>query len=357
MLAWIVGPSGRFDTGVAKYSFELVSALKKLCHLEIELVYLDDKGKPNSLRRYMWQFIYLPVWFMFKKNKEDVVIYQEAFSHISFFRIFSKKKTIVIIHHVPEVNDNSVKGVYLKILFFILKKMKNVIYATPTLFTKDLLSKCMSIPQERIYVVPNAVSYDVDINLTDATDIKVINDLLEKKKQGYKIALNIGSFEKRKNISVLGEALRLLQDEKVYFVKAGFAIDEKIKQEFDMSMKEYDIDYLLLEKISSNLIGKLYQCCDLYLAPATYEGFGRTLVEAQNAECLVLSSSIPAHNEIMASTSLVVTNYMQPDEWAKAIKLALSKNKIDYDKIIEQGKKNASRFSPFNVAKTFMKIL
>lgn len=356
MLTWIVGPTGRFDTGVAKYSFELINALKKF-KKDINIVSYEDNGKPNSLSRYIWQFILLPLHVVFKTRHDDLVIYQEAFSHLSFFRMFSNKKTMIIIHHVPEVNDLSIKGLYLKSLFFLLSKMKHVVYIVPTSFTGKLLNDVMKLPNEKINIVPNAISYAKDSELSDTKEISIVDSILEKKKKGYTIALNVGSFEKRKNLSVLTDVFRQLRNEKIYFIKAGFAIDEKNKNAFDTEMKESGIDYLLLDKVSSELICKLYECSDLYLATSTYEGFGRTLVEAQNAKCIVISSSIPAHNEIMNNAALEVTSYLQSDEWVKMIKTSLSMEQSERNKLIADGLINSSRFSPVNVAQTFMKIL
>jgi len=48
MIAWIVGPKSRFNTGVAKYSFELIDGLTDISEINVNTIYYEDNGKPNS---------------------------------------------------------------------------------------------------------------------------------------------------------------------------------------------------------------------------------------------------------------------------------------------------------------------
>lgn len=50
--------------------------------------------------------------------------------------------------------------------------------------------------------------------------------------------------------------------------------------------------------VDSDLLSALYSGADLYLAPAHYEGFGITLLEAFRTGCPVICSDIPAHREV-----------------------------------------------------------
>ncbi|EPS6958495.1 glycosyltransferase [Klebsiella aerogenes] len=356
-IKWILGPTGRFNTGVAKYSLELIEALQKCSSFRIEVMSYNDHGKPNSINRYIWQFLTLPIKVIVSCWKHDLVIYQEAFGHIALFRLFNKRKTIIIIHHIPELNNYSVKNIYLKTLFAIITKLKNIIFVTPTDFTKKMLEDNMKVPHEKVKTVPNAISNSPQQAGLSIEEKNILEAIQTKKNNGYTIALNIGSFETRKNILVLVNTLKELSADKVYFIKAGFAINENNKIQFIEAMNRQAINFTLLDDVSSTLIDELYRQCDLYLAPSVYEGFGRTLIEAQNHECIVISSSIPSHDEIMNGTSINIKDYQNPVSWVEGIRYAISLSEEDRSKIITDGKLNAKRFLPQNVAKSFMSIV
>lgn len=74
--------------------------------------------------------------------------------------------------------------------------------------------------------------------------------------------------------------------------------------------------------VDEQTLSALYSAAELYLAPARYEGFGITLLEAFRAGCPVLASDIPAHREVGGSAAAYA-----PDSdgraWTQAIQRLL----------------------------------
>lgn len=75
--------------------------------------------------------------------------------------------------------------------------------------------------------------------------------------------------------------------------------------------------------VDDRTLSALYSAAELYLAPARYEGFGITLLEAFRAGCPVLASDIPAHREVGATAAAYAPDNDGP-AWTKAIRSLLS---------------------------------
>ncbi|HAV2277239.1 TPA: glycosyltransferase family 4 protein [Serratia marcescens] len=364
MIAWVIGPKSRFNTGVAKYSFELIDGLKAGCEKKIRNLYYEDGGHPNSLGRYIWQFVFLPIITLIKYNRCDYVIYQEAFAFLTLFRLFSKKKTVVIIHHVPEVRDNSLKGLYLKAVFFGLKFNTKVCYLTPSEFTKGCLSKYYGIDKDKIFEISNIIKevdpnvYELDCALSrDEKDF--IEGILNYKNQGYKVVSNVGSFEARKNVLILPKVIKGAENDadNIVLVKVGVAIDENIENEFKKECHSFGIHSMIYGAASNEMISKVYQLTDVYLAPSTYEGFGRTIIEAQANSSVVIASDIAAHREITHGSAILIKDIHDIEKWVAELVRILTSERHEIDELIVSGVANSKLFSPECVIKKLAKIL
>lgn len=368
MISWILGPESRFNTGIAKYSLELIDGMRKISEKSIKIISFKDNGRPNSILRYFWQFFILPLKVLFFERNNELIIYQEAFIFLVIFRLFSNKKTITVIHHVPEENDRSKKGVYLKFLFSILpKKNKNIVYITPSEFTKNKLIYQYGVSEINVHVVYNIIeSADTEIAVGLNNNLnKLEKDFVDKiesyKRNGFTIVSNIGSFEDRKNVLILADVFNSLKlkskKDNFLLVKVGFAIDENNKNRFISKCDENEINYAFLGDASSDLINYVYSASDIYIAPSRYEGFGRTVIEAQKRECLILASKIAAHLEILNNEVVFVDEINNPMEWAEKIITLDELQPIDREKNIALGVSNTIKFNSVNVTKEFLKIL
>lgn len=365
MIAWIVGPKSRFNTGVAKYSFELIDGLTDISEINVNTIYYEDNGKPNSLKRYIWQFISLPFNTLVKYNKYDLVVYQEAFSFLTFFRFLSRKKTMVIIHHVPESNDRSLKGMYLKFIFSALRLSKSVCYITPSDFTKESLSEKYGIHKGKIFEIPNIIKENtpkdklMEMLLPLNEEQAFISKIKEYKSKGYVVVSNVGSFESRKNVSILPElvAKAMTETGPILLVKVGVAIDNIREDEFIQECKKNNITYMLFGSSSNEMINYIYGLTDVYLAPSTYEGFGRTVVEAQANSSIVIASDIDAHREITNGSAVLIKDINNVEAWKAELVKILKLNKNDRDELKLSGVINSQRFSTENVINKLVRIL
>ncbi|HHK8233184.1 TPA: glycosyltransferase, partial [Serratia marcescens] len=290
--------------------------------------------------------------------------YQEAFAFLTLFRLFSKKKTVVIIHHVPEVRDNSLKGLYLKAIFWGLRFNAKVCYLTPSEFTKGGLSKHYGIDKEKIFEVSNVIkevnpnAHELDCALSREEE-DFIGEILNYKKQGYKVVSNVGSFEVRKNVLILPKVIREAENDagNIVLVKVGVAIDENIENEFKEECHSFGIHSMMYGAASNEMISKVYQLTDVYLAPSSYEGFGRTIIEAQANSCVVIASDIEAHREITHGSAILIKDFYDIEKWVAEVVRILTSERHDIDELIVSGIANSKLFSPECVIKKLAKIL
>lgn len=70
--------------------------------------------------------------------------------------------------------------------------------------------------------------------------------------------------------------------------------------------------------VDDELLSALYSGAEVYLAPAKYEGFGITLLEAFRCGCPVLASDIPAHREVGGDAARYAPDDDQP-AWTAAM--------------------------------------
>lgn len=95
--------------------------------------------------------------------------------------------------------------------------------------------------------------------------------------------------------------------------------------------------------VDSDLLSALYSGADLYLAPARYEGFGITLLEAFRAGCPVLASDIPAHREVAGDAAVYAADDDR-EAWTHAAAELLG-DEPRRQKLIEAGRVRESHFT------------
>jgi glycosyltransferase involved in cell wall biosynthesis len=147
--------------------------------------------------------------------------------------------------------------------------------------------------------------------------------------------LTVGTRWPRKNLNLaLRAADRLpasLPHKLVLTGKAGWGDEEPSPRAFVSGF------------VTDKLLSALYSAADLYLAPALYEGFGITLLEAFQCGCPVLASANGAHEEV-AGTAASIESTWQPSGWANSIEKLLG-DSSKLNEMRQAGNEQANRFS------------
>lgn len=94
--------------------------------------------------------------------------------------------------------------------------------------------------------------------------------------------------------------------------------------------------------VETDLLCALYSAADAYLAPAHYEGFGITLLEAFRCGCPVIAKANGAHEEVAGSAALILAD--DPDQWATGIQ-RLASDPVLRDDLVRKGHTREKAFS------------
>jgi glycosyltransferase involved in cell wall biosynthesis len=206
-------------------------------------------------------------------------------------------------------------------------------------FTKKEIEKYYHIPAEKIAAIHNGVDFE-SFNQTISTE------KLEEVKRKYNLPENfilyVGTFQPRKNIPVVIEALKDLD---IKLVLAG-------------NRKAHNFDKRIDETIGKNNLGDrvifpgwideedkpaLYKLARCFVFPSLYEGFGIPIIEAMAAGTPVVSSDIPCLTEVGGEGALFA-DPKKPQEFAKKIREILSDKNLR-DSLIKKGVEIAKSYT------------
>jgi glycosyltransferase involved in cell wall biosynthesis len=332
-ILWIMPNDNEKSTGVYKYNLGLYKILKKK-RLKIKIIKINNTK--NYISKYIQKFIFLP-WTLFKisRNYDQVVYPEEGFAFLIFFSISAKN--ILIVHDLRKIFnvDNKItlkekiKQLYLDYNFLLINKFSKII--VPSKYTKNLLFKNYKKCSKKIIIFPNLVNKTI----SNGKISKNIKKIIRYKKK-FKLILNVSSNETRKNHKALIKIASLNANFKLIIV-SKLKIENKNIINF-VNLKEVELSYL-------------YKIVDVYLDLSLFEGFGRTLIEAQHFGLPVVCYKTKSNIEILKHAVLINQNSSFEDIIKKIKKIIITRNKKH--KIIS----NALRFSSKKILKTHNKII
>lgn len=291
----ILRPDGvRRNTGVGQY-------IENLYHL---LARVEQPVCFNYDNRIMALFfsVFLPIRF-YNKN---IVLPSEAF----LFSAIIFRNVILIIHDQRILKKHPM----LLILINTFKIKLRII--VPTKFVEEEIAS--SIRKSNTKIIPN---------LFTKPTVKSKTQGLEKPKLGY-----IGSFEDRKNVLFL-----------IKFCEAAGYELVICTTTFLFSKCSVELRRLMgnVTLVTDADLSTCFSCFDIYITLSSFEGFGRTLIDAQLHGVPVICSDIPPHREIMGSTGFFI-DLAQPD--VNELNGYVTQILSEYDGIVASGLENASRF-------------
>ena len=158
--------------------------------------------------------------------------------------------------------------------------------------------------------------------------------------------LHVGTVEPRKNVSVLLEAWRLLQQHSgevpplVLCGHGGWGQDDLHRQMADAAEQGWlhHVGY-----VPDPVLRCLYDTADAVVCPSMYEGFGLPLVEAMTAGTPLVCSDIPVFREV-AQDAAIYAPPDDPDAWATQIRTLLDSPGLS-QRLRDSGRTRVTTFS------------
>jgi glycosyltransferase involved in cell wall biosynthesis len=349
-VVWFMGPEVSRWNGVSKYSEILIENIKS--EYDVETIFIPYAAR--SLMRYIYQFFYFS-WLV-AKGKRDVIyiLYQEDISFLAFIGKLFGKKILSICHHVPKFSGDSssitdrIKVLYLKITFIFLTFSNKVIIPSET--TKADIVKLNIIKENRLCIIHNCFVFSDSIDSNKLDNLKRNFSLPP---YGDKIMiLNVGTNEHRKNLTNWLKAYSKIDKDKYVFIQIGKTVDFSEFEEQKKLIDEHELNALFLGYVDESELILFYKLACFYISPSLHEGFGRTVIEAQFNNALVIASDLPVYKEIMGDTFIKVSNPELPSSWENII------SEISIcDDILYRAKLNSMNYSADVVSRKFSNLL
>jgi glycosyltransferase involved in cell wall biosynthesis len=290
--------------------------------------------------RFVWNLFSMP--FFFLRSRVDLFHTQ----YILPVHIPKRTKVVAHIHDVsfrvyPELIGWKDR---LFLSLFIPRTMKraNCLIA-PSRFTKDELIRCYGVPEEKIAIVPNAVSPSF---LRSVTDIDIV-----KARQKYglpeRFLLSVGTLQPRKNLPLFLRAFASIRDRIPGFqvVLTGNRSAHHFDQGIDRALEETHIGSAVVFPgfIEADDMPALYASASGLVFPSRYEGFGIPILEAFAAGVPVTASDIPPFREVGGEATL----FFGPDDivvCAESLYTLLT-NKEVQERLKRLGRERLSEYS------------
>lgn len=254
---------------------------------------------------------------------------------IGYYALFLPiQKTILTIHDTNHY-EFDLKGIKKWLYGWLIYKLpiKNVKYVTTVSeHTKNNLIRFFNINEQKIKVIPNCYPQEFKKNLK--------NNLSSPIKM-----LQVGT-KPNKNIPRLVEAIKELDIE--------LTIIGKLSPSIINLLQESNINYINKFNLSRKEIYNEYINTDIVVFISLREGFGLPIIEGNAVGRPVVSSNISSMPEVAKNAAHLI-NPFNIDEIRQGIKKIIT-DEVYRNKLIENGLKNASNYSPNIIAEKYNSI-
>lgn len=304
----------------------LFRTVRKFMLSDIEISLYIPKYRSQGL--YNRLFITIQAYF----NQADV---NHILGDIHFVALLMQKnKTILTIHDCVALSTSrGLKHQALKLFWFTLpaKKVKYITVISEK--TKIELLSYISFPKENIFIIPNCIS-----DAFSYVEQKKIDKIKPR-------ILQIGT-KKNKNLIRVCEALQGMN--------CVLDIIGKLSDEQLQALKDNKIEYENSFDIDENKLINKYIESDVIAFISTYEGFGMPILEAQTVGRAIVTSNISPMTEVGKNGACYVDPY-DIDDIRTGFKKVIV-NDIYRENIVKQGRLNAQKYKPQEIAKMYAKL-
>jgi glycosyltransferase involved in cell wall biosynthesis len=173
----------------------------------------------------------------------------------------------------------------------------------PTAAMGDLVASHIRLPPDQQGVL--SYGYDPQNFGKYAADPDFLPDLMQWKRDGHRILLNVSTYAVHKNLETLVEALPQLASsgEPVKLVVTTSRDATSDKAEYDALLRRVDelgVGDLFEEVgyVAPPHLHALYEAADVYVFPSFIESFGHTLVEAMGHNLPIVAADTPVNREV-----------------------------------------------------------
>lgn len=215
--------------------------------------------------------------------------------------------------------------------------------------TKKDLVDFMGIDESKIKVVYQGFheNYKKEVSPLRMAEVKMKYQLPDK------FLFFVSTIEKRKNVQLILEAMKLRKDWNLPLVIVG-KLTAYVKTLRSM-VKEYGLEGRVhfLHKVSFEDLPAMYKLAHVFIYPSYFEGFGIPIIEAQSMGTPVITSTSSCFKEAGGEAAL----YGSPDDPETLIaNIEAFSNPLFRQNFIEKGYQNIKRFDESVISQELMEI-
>ena len=214
--------------------------------------------------------------------------------------------------------------------------------------TKEMIINHWQIPEDMITVTPLAAGKE----FKPIKNEKKMAAVRQKYGLGDEFILYVGGTFPRKNLSTLLNAYGLIQAnmrrKNRLVILTGNSGDwgkEKVRELINSTNLSANMlkDIVIVDFISEDELVTLYNAATLFVYPSIIEGFGLPPLEAMSCGTPVITSNVPAINEVMGDAGVLV-NPMDASEISRALENVLRSPNLR-EELSYKGLERAKNFS------------
>lgn len=242
------------------------------------------------------------------------------------------RRTVVTVHDIMYYDclKGIKKKIWKRLYIDSLKKAACITFISD--FAKSQVLKEISLPEEKMKVIPNPVA---------PSFVFSPKEFNEQKPR----ILHIGTLE-RKNLNRTIDALKNFP--------CHLRIIGRLDNKTIAKLKDSGIEYSNDCDLSHDEIVKEYRMADIVNFPSTCEGFGMPVIEAQATGRVVITSDISPMKEVAGEGALLVNPYSV--ESIRDAYLRIIADGTMRKKLLEKGLENVGKYSPEAIAGQYMEI-
>ena len=339
-------------SGIGTYTENLVSNLINNIDSNFDLIWTGNYNDKLAIKKgnifyasgkhsLFYETNYIPNLI----EREEIDLYHIPQNGMGF--PFSHNINVVVTIHdlIPYIMPETVGHSYLE---RFLKDIPNIISLSKGIITvseyskKDILRFFPKYPADKIYVTPLAAN----INFKPLP----ISECRKYLQKNYDIndpyILYLGGFSSRKNVSGLIKAFcNISKDLKKThkLVLGGSLRDEGLLLKEFVHTSGLDNLIIFTGYLDDKVLPILYNCCEAFVYPSLYEGFGLPPLEAMSCRKPVITSNVTSIPEVTLDSAILI-NPLNTDELAHSM-LTLLNNEGLKEEFSEKGYKRSLQFS------------
>lgn len=329
-------------TGIGTYTDNLLNSILAIDNINKYLIYWCgnnfEKYKKNNTNIYLTSkrhHNYFQEYYFPENNcKNDINVHHIPQNGIGLYSEMKCHKVVTIHDLIPYIMPETVGRSY---LIKFLEEMPTIIKEASKIITVSEYSK-----KDIIKFFPHAEGKVFVTPLATNNIYKPINKTKCKKylSQHYNITspflLYIGGFSPRKNIRSLLFSFSKLCKSNDFNLK--LVIVGSIREEKEILIelcKKLDIfDKIIFPGfIDENEVPIFYNCCEIFIYPSLYEGFGLPPLEAMSCGSVVITSNTTSIPEVVKDGGILINPYDNDELYETIIKVL---SNINYRKTLKK---------------------